>query len=145
MVAASGLMADVAGADDVIVTPSSKIEVIYFASQECPYCIEWQVYTWRAFKKTAVAQHVAWVVIEKGSLYNKISKRDYPREHQWMFDQAPTLGNVVPAWWLIVDGKPVHSGVGEHQWLTVIEPTIVRLVGEKLAAGGQQKVSEVSR
>jgi len=49
---------------------------------------------------------------------------------------APQFGNTLPAWWVVLDGKPVTRRAGENNWKTGIEPILEKLADAKLNGGG---------
>ena len=130
------LVVPLAHAGDIDVKPDSRIEVIYFTAPDCAYCRSWKLFTWKPFSDTPPAKHVTLITVDKGGLRYKIGKSDYPKEYRHLYEQEPSLGNRVPAFWVLVDGKPIVSSIGETSWGTTIEPAIIDLVTKKLAGGG---------
>jgi hypothetical protein len=117
----------------------SRIEVVYITAADCVYCKSWR-YTragdWARFSRTPAASHVALVTVDKTTLRNFITREHYPAAYGHLFDLAPQFGNVVPAWWVLLDGKPVTRRVGEGNWATGIEPMLEQLVAAKSSGGG---------
>lgn len=121
------------------VKPDSHIDVVYLTAKDCIYCKSWRYMgagDWARFSETKTAQSVNLVTVEKGTLRNEIKRDDYAPEHRNLYDAAPKFGNTLPAWWVLLDGKPVMRALGENRWKEKIEPVLENLVRTKLKGGG---------
>jgi hypothetical protein len=128
-----------ANAETVEVRSTSTIEIVYITAGDCVYCRSWrymQAGGWARFEQRAEAKHVNLVSVDKGVLRNSMKLDYYPERYRNLYELSPRFGNIVPAWWILLDGKPVLRKVGETGWDTVIEPAIIELVAAKMEGGG---------
>jgi hypothetical protein len=121
------------------VRPDSRIEVVYLTAPDCVYCKSWRYMRtgdWSRFADSPAGREVKLVTVEKQTLRMPIEKRHYPEALAKLHDVAPQFGNVVPAWWVVLDGVPVMRRLGENRWREEIEPVLEQLVKAKQAGGG---------
>lgn len=126
-------------AADIRIKGDSKIEVVYITAADCIYCKSWRYMRtgdWGRFSETETGRAVTLITADKVTLRNTMRKDFYPPEHASLFDNAPKFGNIVPAWWIVVDGVPVLRRVGENRWKTEVEPALETLVLAKKKNGG---------
>lgn len=131
--------AGVANAQPLEVRSNSTIEIVYITAADCVYCRSWRYMRtggWTRFEQKAEAKYVNLVSVDKGVLNNPMKSDYYPEQYRNLYQLSPRFGNLIPAWWLLLDGKPVLRKVGETGWDTVIEPAIIKLVAVKIAGGG---------
>ncbi len=131
--------AGAATAQQLEVRSNSTIEIIYITAADCVYCRSWRYMRtggWTRFEEKAEARHVNLVSVDKGGLNSHMKSDYYPEQYRNLYQLSPQFGNFVPAWWLLLDGKPVLRKVGESGWDTVIEPAIIKLVALKSLGGG---------
>jgi hypothetical protein len=126
-------------AADLTVRKESRIDIVYITAADCVNCKSWRYMRngdWARFSDTSAAQQVNLITIDKTTLRNRIERSHYPAEYAHLFDVAPQFGNTVPAWWIVLDGKPVARRVGESNWKKGIEPVLEKLAAARQNGGG---------
>jgi hypothetical protein len=124
------------------VRADSRIEVVYLTAPDCVYCKSWRhmrTGDWTRYSESPTGRDVKLVTVEKQTLRMPIEKRHYPAEYAQLHEKAPQFGNVVPAWWVVLDGVPVMRRVGEGRWREEVEPVLDQLVKAKQSGGALVK------
>ena len=116
------------------------IAVIYVWKYGCPFCREWKLWELPEFKKQPEAHYVDLIMIDKGRSRTGLTKRDYPEKYRYLHEQVSGFGTPVPAWLVVVDGKPVLMNAGLNSWKADVLPEIQRQVAKKLAAAVNNKI-----
>ena len=126
----------------VKVTRNSEVSLLYVTAPDCPYCRSWRHLRaggWSLFQEKPQSKKVQLIEIQKQSLHDRIDASHYPAQYRHVYEQAPKFGNRIPAWILLVDGKPVLRVTGEGNWARQLEPVIIRLV-DAISRGNETTV-----
>ncbi|GEM_PF-7018383 len=118
----------------------SEVQVVYLTSPDCVYCRSWRYLRnggWARAQANGLAARIMLTEVSKRTLREGIRADHYPEALRGLYAQNPSLGNAIPAWWVLVDGRPVYGAVGETDWDSAIEPLLQDLLKAKTAGGGR--------
>ncbi len=120
--------------------PGSEVHVVYLTSPDCVYCRSWRHLKnggWARAQASGLAARISLTEVSKRTLREGIRADHYPELLRNLYGQNPSFGNMIPAWWVLVDGQAVYGAVGETAWDSTIEPLLQDLLKAKVSGGGR--------
>ena len=127
--AAGGALAQGAAAPRV--PQYQRLDFLYLATDDCPYCRRWEARTKDAFLSSPEGRELNFVHVKGRTLREPITAEHYPPAYRWAFEQiGPSRG--VPRFVLAMDGKVVLSAFGLNEFESSFAPAVKALVeGQK--------------
>ena len=108
-----------------------RLDFLYLATDDCPYCRRWEARTKDAFLASPEGRALNFVHVKGRTLREPITAEHYPPAYRWAFEQlGPSRG--VPRFVLAMDGRVVLSAFGLNEFESSFRPAVKALVeGQK--------------
>lgn len=132
MLIGSSFFGPAAAADEISMTGKSRVQVIYLAAADCPYCRHWERSRGPRdeFAASPLAHEVEFYEARRAHLRDAPSVTDVPKPARWIWDRA-WIPRATPAWIVAVDETVVLTVVGLERWEREVRPTIEQLVARR--------------
>lgn len=106
---------------------ASRIEMLYLATPDCPYCRSWEARSKDALLNSPEGRALRFVEVRGETLRKPIAREHYPRGYEWAFDKiGPSRG--VPRFVLLVDGNLLLSAFGLNAYENDFLPRLRAIV-----------------
>lgn len=129
VIAAAAAAVPVLPAEEIALSASSRVQVVYFSAPDCPYCQRFEAPrgSRAAFLASKLAREVEFYDARRASLGLSPSIANVPPPVKWIWDKA-WIPRATPAWVVTVDDTVVLSVAGLGYWEGQVRPLIEQLV-----------------